>query len=162
MKAIGLDIGGTKIEAQVFDADWQVAERRRIATPSVYPDLVSAVAAQIAWAEGVAGIRPIGISSAGLINPATGLALTANLCATGKPFPADIEAAGARSLSSMIAEPSPCLRQHSARGERPFRLQVSSSGRGSAAALPWVVGSSVGTPISAANSATRRCLRTLS
>jgi len=99
MRAIGLDIGGTKIEAQVFDADWQVSERRRIATPTVYVDLVTAVAEQIAWAEAVAGARPIGISSAGLINPATGLALTANLCATGKPFPADIEAASGRRVT---------------------------------------------------------------
>lgn len=92
MIAAGLDLGGTKIEAQIFDSDWKCVDRRRISTPGEYGALVLALAEQIAWAEGRAGRRdlPVGISAAGLVNPLTGLALTANLAATGRPFPQDI------------------------------------------------------------------------
>ncbi len=94
MIAAGIDLGGTKIEAQIFGADWQQIDRRRIDTPKDYAGLVAAMAELIGWAEQI-GTKslPIGISAAGLINPDNGLALTANLPASGKPFPADIEAA---------------------------------------------------------------------
>ncbi|PVA06755.1 ROK family protein [Thalassorhabdomicrobium marinisediminis] len=96
MIAAGIDLGGTKIEAQLFDADWQVMDRKRVETPKEYPALVTAIAELIGWCEGAAGSRlPVGIGAAGLLNPATGKALTANICATGKPLPYDIaEAAG--------------------------------------------------------------------
>lgn len=94
MIAAGIDLGGTKIEAQVFGADWGQAQRRRIDTPRDYAGLVAAMADQIGWIESLGGQDiPVGVSAAGLINPGTGLALTANLPATGKPFPADIAAA---------------------------------------------------------------------
>lgn len=94
MKAVGIDLGGTKIEAQIFAEGWHVAARRRIPTPQDYDALVAAMAEQIAWARQEAGgSLPVGISAAGLVNPETGHAFTANLPATGKPFPADIEAA---------------------------------------------------------------------
>ncbi len=94
MIAAGIDLGGTKIEAQVFGADWSLAQRRRIDTPRDYAGLVAAMADQIAWITSLGDREiPVGISAAGLINPDTGLALTANLPATGKPFPTDIAAA---------------------------------------------------------------------
>ena len=96
--AAGIDLGGTKIEAQVFGADWHVQSRRRVETPRDYPALVSVMAETIAWIEAQAPDLPIGVSSAGLINPATGLALTANLPATGHPFPADLQAATNRPI----------------------------------------------------------------
>lgn len=99
MIAGGIDLGGTKIEAQVFAADWSVAVRRRIETPKDYNGLIDAMANQIAWIEAQAGAVPVGIAAAGLVNPATGLALTANLPATGKPFPADIVAAAGRRIT---------------------------------------------------------------
>ncbi len=96
MSAIGIDLGGTKIEAQVFDASWALASRHRIETPQTYDQLVRAICAQISWARTQAGPdAPIGIAAAGLINPVSNLALTANLPATGKPFARDIaQAAG--------------------------------------------------------------------
>lgn len=98
MTAAGIDLGGTKIEAQVFGPDWSVVHRRRIDTPKQYDDLVTAMADQVAWAaDGTA--RPVGIAAAGLVNPATGLAYTANLPATGKPFPADIARAAGRPVT---------------------------------------------------------------
>ena len=99
MIAAGIDLGGTKIEAQVFAPDWSLAARQRWPTPRAYPDLVTAMAKAIRWCETHAADLPIGISAAGLVNPATGLALTSNLPATGKPFPADIAAAAGRKIA---------------------------------------------------------------
>lgn len=99
MIAAGIDLGGTKIEAQLFDAQWNRTATNRIATPQTYADLVQAMAAQIAWATAQGGPIPIGICAAGLVNPATGLALTANLPASGQPFPADIAAAAGRPIT---------------------------------------------------------------
>lgn len=100
MIAAGIDLGGTKIEAQVFASDWSVARHRRIDTPHDYPALVAAMAEQIAWIGEASGEAvPVGIAAAGLIDPATGHAYTANLPATGKPFPADIAAAAGRPVT---------------------------------------------------------------
>lgn len=98
--AAGLDLGGTKIEAQIFNANWQAVARRRVKTPKSYADLVMAIVDQVAWVEANAVVGlPIGIAAAGLINPKTGLALTANLAATGRALPADIEAAIGRCVT---------------------------------------------------------------
>lgn len=95
----GIDLGGTKIETQVFGSDWSVLARRRRVTPDVYDALVAALAEEIGWAEeqGGAGV-PVGIGAAGLIDP-SGRALTANLAATGRPFPADIARAAGRDIT---------------------------------------------------------------
>jgi predicted NBD/HSP70 family sugar kinase len=99
-QAIGIDLGGTKVEAQVFDENWLVVDKRRIATPGDYSGVVGAVADQIAWAIQNAGDSvPIGISAAGLVSPVTGKALTANLPATGRPLPSDIAAAADRAVT---------------------------------------------------------------
>ncbi len=98
MIAAGIDLGGTKIEAQVFASDWTLVARNRWPTPKDYPNLVTAMAEAIRWCE-THGQAPIGISAAGLINPKTGLALTSNLSATGKPFPADIAIAAKRKIA---------------------------------------------------------------
>ncbi len=100
MKAIGIDLGGTKIETQVFGDNWSVVARQRHDTPRDYADLVRVVVEQIKLAEAQANTDiPVGIGAAGLINPHDGLALTANLPATGKPFPADIAAAAGRPIT---------------------------------------------------------------
>lgn len=93
----GIDIGGTKIEAQVFDQDWSLVARNRWPTPRDYAEVVTAMAEAIHWCEAQGGKGlALGISAAGLVNPATGLALTSNLPATARPFPADIAAAAGR------------------------------------------------------------------
>ena len=97
--AAGIDLGGTKIEAQVFDAAWQLTARTRWPTPKSYRDLVAAMADAVAWCEAQAGAGvAVGVSAAGLINPATGLALTANLAASGQPFVVDITRAAGREV----------------------------------------------------------------
>ncbi len=92
MRAAGIDLGGTKIEAQVFDGGWAQVARQRWETPKDYAALVAAMAEAVAWC-GAQGAGPVGVAAAGLVNPGTGLALTANLPATGRPFPADVAAA---------------------------------------------------------------------
>lgn len=98
MIAAGIDLGGTKIEAQAFAADWSLLARTRWPTPKDYPTLVTAMAEAIHWCESH-GPAPIGVAAAGLINPKTGLALTSNLSATGKSFPADIAQAAGRPIA---------------------------------------------------------------
>ena len=102
MNAIGIDLGGTKMEAQVFDDAWSVALRRRLDTPKDYADLVTELADLIRWADAqTSGTVPVGIGAAGLVNPKTGLALTANLVATGQLFPADIACTIGRPVTYM-------------------------------------------------------------
>ncbi|MDB3911533.1 ROK family protein [Paracoccaceae bacterium] len=102
MNAIGIDLGGTKMEAQVFDDAWSVAVRRRRDTPKDYANLVTELADLIRWADAqTSGTVPVGIGAAGLVNPKTGLALTANLVATGQLFPADIACTIGRPVTYM-------------------------------------------------------------
>lgn len=99
MTAIGVDVGGTKIETQIFDDDWQVAARARVDTPRDYPALVAAVADQVAWAEAEAGVLPVGVGSAGLVHPSTGRMIAANLAANGHRFGSDLDAAVGRAVT---------------------------------------------------------------
>ena len=100
MIAAGIDLGGTKIETQVFDENWACVAQRRLPTPKDYAALVSALAGEVQWAKSHGDI-PVGIGAAGLLNPATGLALTANLCANDKPLPADVEQAAGAQITYM-------------------------------------------------------------
>lgn len=90
VKAGGIDLGGTKIEAQKFDADWNVVEKQRIDTPRNYLDLVIAISAQVSWLKGSDADLPVGIAAAGLANPTTGNWIAANLASDGKPFQLDV------------------------------------------------------------------------
>ena len=100
MIASGIDLGGTKIETQIFDASWACVERCRIDTPPNYAGLVQALADQITWADRQAGKPlPSGIGAAGLLNTVTGNAYTANLPAMGRPLRSDVEAALGRKIT---------------------------------------------------------------
>lgn len=134
MKAIGLDLGGTKIEVQLFDQDWQVVARNRVTTPDDYPELISAVVSQIEWADKKAQQQlPVGIGAPGLINPETGLVLMANVCATGMPLPKDVE----RSINRAVTYVNDC---------RALALSevIFGAGKGSRVALSMVLGTGIG------------------
>ncbi|HGG05214.1 MAG TPA: ROK family protein [Aliiroseovarius sp.] len=94
-RSIGIDIGGTKIEATVFADDWSKLHSQRVPTPhDTYENLVSAVIGQAQWARAKAGRDvPVGIGIPGLHNRETGLASTANIPATGHSFRADLTTA---------------------------------------------------------------------
>lgn len=96
MIALGVDIGGTKIEVQSFGPEWTVLSRLRIQTPQEYAGFIRAIAELVrVTLNGYGGIVPIGISSAGFNNLTTSAFIAANLPASGKPFLTDItEAVG--------------------------------------------------------------------
>ncbi len=73
---LGVDLGGTKIEAAAMAADGALGERRRTATPRDYDGLVRAVA-DLATAVAEPS-TPLGIGIPGSLSPATGLIRGAN------------------------------------------------------------------------------------
>ncbi|MEM8591393.1 MAG: ROK family protein [Pseudomonadota bacterium] len=134
MTYAGLDIGGTKIEVQVFSEDWREHTRRRVPTPAAYPDLVAATAEQITWAEAEAGpLSAVGVGAAGLVSPITGAAFTANLSASGNPFPSDIAQAAGRPVTYL----NDC---------RAMALSeaVFGAGRGHRTVLALIIGTGIG------------------
>ena len=97
--AAGIDLGGTKSEVQLFDAQWQCIDKRRDPTPATYGDLVSLLATQVQWALAQAGQAiPVGLGAAGLLYP-DGTSFTANLPVKGQPLLADIAAAAGHSVT---------------------------------------------------------------
>ncbi len=89
----GIDLGGTKIEAQLFNENWDVVDVHRIPTPqSGYEEFLDGIEAQIQWLQDKSSTSDIsvGIGIPGLIDAATGLAFTANIPASQKPLPADV------------------------------------------------------------------------
>ncbi len=98
---IGIDWGGTKIEALAMDADGQELRRVRIPTPRHnYEESVRATAELVASVEREVGSTgPIGIGIPGTIVPTTGLVKNANSTwLNGKPFEKDLSAAMGRAV----------------------------------------------------------------
>ena len=92
MQAIGIDIGGTKIDLAIFGADWETVESNRIPTPASYRALCDVIASSVADARERCGATlPVGIASAGRSQPATGRFVAANLAAHGAQFEADLK-----------------------------------------------------------------------
>src|SRR5882672_4453774 len=90
---IGLDLGGTKIEAVALDAGGATRARRRVATPrDDYAATLRALAGLVEEVEGEAGARgTVGIGMPGAISPATGLVKNANsVWLNGRPFDRDL------------------------------------------------------------------------
>ena len=98
---IGVDIGGTKIEAAALDADGTIRWRQRAATPQGdYAGTIATVQALVAAAEAEQGqARSVGIAIPGMLSPETGLVKNANsTCLIGRPFDRDLETALNRPL----------------------------------------------------------------
>ncbi len=93
---IGIDLGGTKIEAVALDAAGGERFRRRVDTPrGDYAATVEAVARLVEEAEAATGSRGarVGLGIPGAISPATGLVKNANSTwLIGRPLQADLEA----------------------------------------------------------------------
>jgi fructokinase len=93
---IGVDVGGTKIEAAALDSSNQVAARLRVPTPrGDYPATVEAVAGIVRAIERDTGRQgTVGVGMPGSISPTTGLIKGSNsVWMTGQPFRADLETA---------------------------------------------------------------------
>ncbi len=93
MIRIGVDFGGTKIEAAAIDAEGRFRARVRAPNPRDYDAALNVVAELVARAEGEAGGRgSIGVATPGSISPRTGLIRNANSTwLNGRPFHLDLE-----------------------------------------------------------------------
>lgn len=77
---LGIDLGGTKIEAAALDADGRFLDRRRVANPGDYDAMIEAIAGLVQAAESETGhsFDRFGIGIPGSPSPATGLIRNAN------------------------------------------------------------------------------------
>ena len=93
--AIGIDLGGTKIEVVAMDEAGRELVRRRRPTPrESYDGTIETIATMIEEAERELGRRgTVGVSHPGAISPATGLIKNANSTwLNGRPFDKDLTA----------------------------------------------------------------------
>ena len=96
---IGVDLGGTKIEAIALDATGETRARRRVATPrGDYRGTVAAIVDLVAGIERDLGVRgSVGVGIPGTASPATGLVENANSTwLIGRALDRDLAAALAR------------------------------------------------------------------
>jgi len=93
---IGIDLGGSKIEAIALDAVGVTLARRRIDTPrDDYPGTLAAIAALVAAVESETGRRgTVGVGTPGSLSPFTGRMRNANSTwLNGRPLDRDLAAA---------------------------------------------------------------------
>ena len=101
---IGVDLGGTKIEAIALAGDGTIPVRERISTPRNYRDELEAVARLVRSVEKAAGApgASVGIGIPGAIDPVTGLVKNANsVWLNGTPLQRDLESALGRPVRIM-------------------------------------------------------------
>ena len=90
---IGVDVGGTKIEAIALDSAGKIAARRRMATPrGDYDGTLDAIAGLVRELETETRARArVGLCMPGAVSPATGLIKNANSTwLIGRPFDTDL------------------------------------------------------------------------
>jgi len=94
MIRIGVDFGGTKIEAAALDAEGRFQARVRGPTPPAYEDRLEATAQVVVEAERQAGVTAtrVGVGGPGSPSPVTGLMRNSNSTVLNdRPFPADLQ-----------------------------------------------------------------------
>lgn len=107
---IGVDLGGTKIEAVVLDAEGLVCWQRRVATPREnYDGTIDAIRQLVMDAEAAVGEScTVGIGIPGAVSPATGAIKNANSTwLNRRPFNEDLNRAIAREVR--LANDANCL-----------------------------------------------------
>jgi len=90
---IGIDLGGTKIEAVALDSDGAILARKRVTTPQgEYQATLAEIAQLVRDIEGELGcMGSVGVGIPGAISPATGLVKNANsTCLIGHPLDQDL------------------------------------------------------------------------
>lgn len=90
---IGVDLGGTKIEAIAMNQEGEEITRMRVATPKGdYQQILLTIADLVEEVEeGLNEVATIGICTPGAISPATGLLKNSNtVCMNGKPINKDL------------------------------------------------------------------------
>ncbi len=101
MIRIGVDLGGTKIEAVALDASGHELLRDRVPTPQGnYPETIAAIGNLIARIEREVGEQgTVGIGTPGAVSLASGLIKNANsTCLNGQPLVEDLAHALARPI----------------------------------------------------------------
>lgn len=107
---IGIDLGGTKIEAIALDDAGATLLRRRVATPQGdYAATMAAITGLVQAFERELGQQgSVGIATPGAISPLSGLLKNANsVCLNGTPLHRDLERAMSRPLR--IANDADCF-----------------------------------------------------
>jgi fructokinase len=134
---IGVDVGGTKIEAMAVDGEGTVLGRRRVPTPrDDYAATVAAIAALVRdlEAESGRGEARVGVGMPGTLSPATGLVKNANsVWLNGKAFAGDLAQALPRPLR--FANDANCFALSEA---------VDGAGRGARVVFGAILGTGVG------------------
>jgi len=133
---IGIDLGGTKIEGVLLDADGGERARERVATPQGdYEATIAAIAGLVARLERLAGEAcSVGIGTPGSISPFSGLIRNANsVVLNDKPLDADLARALGRPVR--LANDADC-----------FALSEASDGAaaGAASVFGVILGTGVG------------------
>jgi fructokinase len=98
MVRVGVDFGGTKIEAAALDRDGRFLARVRAPTPRDYQASLATIGDLVEQTEREAGVPPgskrfVGVATPGSISPKTGVIRNANsVWLNGKPFREDVSA----------------------------------------------------------------------
>jgi len=107
---LGIDFGGTKIEAALLDSSGEIRARSRVPTPRGYHAAIESIVAltnQIETETG-ASAETVGVAMPGSISPVTGMARNANSTwLNGEPFLEDLHAALGRPVR--IANDANCF-----------------------------------------------------
>ncbi len=133
---IGIDLGGTKIEAAAFGPGGVERFRRRVATPrDDYDATLDAVAALVRDVEAATGgTGAVGVGTPGAISPATGLIKNANSTwLNGRPLRRDLESRLGREVR--VANDADCFALSEA---------VDGAGAGAASVFGVIVGTGTG------------------
>lgn len=109
MIQIGVDFGGTKVEAAALDASGKVLAKARVPNPGDYDLALSVVSDLVTGLEQKLGARAtVGIGAPGSISPTTGVMRNANsLYLNGRRFREDLSQALARPVR--LANDANCL-----------------------------------------------------
>ncbi|MET0182101.1 MAG: ROK family protein [Caulobacterales bacterium] len=93
---VGVDFGGTKIEAIAMGAGGAILARKRVPNPGAYEAAIAAVAVLVGEMESQAGEKAaaVGVGMPGSLSPATGKVRNSNsVWLNGKPFYEDLKRA---------------------------------------------------------------------
>ena len=136
MTRIGVDLGGTKIEAAALNKAGEIILRRRVATPSGYDGKLDAIADLVSGVEHHLALTdtPVGVGHPGSHNPRTGRIRNANSTdLVGRPLRDDLEA--------VLKRPVRC-----ANDANCFALSeaVDGAGEGAASVFGVIIGTGVG------------------
>jgi fructokinase len=134
---IGVDLGGTKIEAIVMGPGSRIVHRERVPTPqTTYDATLDVIVGLVTRAEQAVGARaplPVGCGTPGAISPATGRIKNANSTRlNGQPLTEDLERLLRRPVR--VANDADCL-------------ALSEASDGAAAGAPCVFGVILGTGV---------------